>query len=98
MPNISDKEGWGLTVIEAATQGTPTVGYDVPGLRDSVRNGRTGLLAETNVSELAKWLEIILTDRNLLSRTSKNALLWSMNFDWKKSTEQSWFLISKIYG
>ena len=29
-------EGWGIVVAEAAVRGTPTVGFDVPGLRDSV--------------------------------------------------------------
>jgi glycosyltransferase involved in cell wall biosynthesis len=32
----SVREGWCLVVDEAAAAGTPTVGYDVPGLRDSV--------------------------------------------------------------
>lgn len=36
----SHREGWGLTVTEAAAMGTPTVGYDVPGVRDSVRDRR----------------------------------------------------------
>ena len=37
-------EGWGIVVAEAAIRGTPAVGFDVPGLRDSVVNGQTGLL------------------------------------------------------
>jgi glycosyltransferase involved in cell wall biosynthesis len=32
----SVREGWGLVVTEAAQVGTPTIGYDVPGLRDSI--------------------------------------------------------------
>src|SRR5205823_79876 len=40
----SEKEGWGLTVLEAAACGTPAVVTDVPGLRDAVRDGETGLL------------------------------------------------------
>jgi glycosyltransferase involved in cell wall biosynthesis len=40
----SDSEGWGQVVIEAAGCGVPTVARDVPGLRDSVRPGETGLL------------------------------------------------------
>lgn len=38
----SVREGWGLVVTEAAATGTPSIGYDVPGLRDSLRasNGR----------------------------------------------------------
>jgi glycosyltransferase involved in cell wall biosynthesis len=40
----SPKEGWGITVMEAAACGTPSVASDAPGLRDSVRDGHTGLL------------------------------------------------------
>jgi glycosyltransferase involved in cell wall biosynthesis len=32
----SRREGWGLIVSEAAAAGTRSVGYDVPGLRDSI--------------------------------------------------------------
>lgn len=40
----SPKEGWGITVMEAAACGTPSLASDSPGLRDSVRDGSTGLL------------------------------------------------------
>ena len=33
-------EGWGIVITEAAIRGTPAIGFDVPGLRDSVVNGR----------------------------------------------------------
>lgn len=36
----SHREGWGLTVNEAGARGTPTVGYDVHGVRDSVADPR----------------------------------------------------------
>lgn len=32
----SVREGWGLVVTEAASFGTPSYGYDVPGLKDSI--------------------------------------------------------------
>ena len=41
----SVKEGWGLIVTEANSQGTPVVGYDVDGLRDSIIDGKTGIVA-----------------------------------------------------
>lgn len=44
----SVKEGWGLTVTEAAQQGTPSIVYDVDGLKDSVQHQVTGLICETN--------------------------------------------------
>ncbi len=40
----SSKEGWGLTVTEANACGTPAIASDVPGLRDAVQDGKTGLL------------------------------------------------------
>ena len=40
----SPKEGWGIANLEAAACGTPTIASDAPGLRDSVLDGRTGLL------------------------------------------------------
>lgn len=40
----SPKEGWGITVVEAAACGTPSIASNSPGLRDSVRDGETGYL------------------------------------------------------
>ena len=40
-------EGWGIVVAEAAIRGTPAVAFDVPGLRDSVVHGETGMLVRT---------------------------------------------------
>ena len=41
----SVKEGWGLIVTEAASQGTPAAVYPVDGLRDSVIHQQTGLIS-----------------------------------------------------
>ncbi|MEZ4455982.1 MAG: glycosyltransferase [Gemmatimonadales bacterium] len=43
----SPKEGWGITVMEAAACGTPSIASDSPGLRDSVVAGKTGWLVPT---------------------------------------------------
>jgi len=47
----SVKEGWGLIVTEANSQGTPAVVYNVDGLRDSVRDGETGMVTKENTPE-----------------------------------------------
>lgn len=47
----SVKEGWGLVVTEANSQGTPAVVYDVDGLRDSVRDKITGLVCIKNTPQ-----------------------------------------------
>ncbi len=48
----SVREGWGLVVTEAASVGTPAIGYDVPGLRDSIA-ASGGLLVHPQPEQLA---------------------------------------------
>ncbi|MGW7197137.1 glycosyltransferase family 4 protein [Streptomyces chryseus] len=54
-------EGWGLVVTEAATRGTPAIGFDVPGLRDSIADGVTGVLARGESSFAAAWCTLALS-------------------------------------
>ncbi|WP_327356225.1 glycosyltransferase family 4 protein [Streptomyces sp. NBC_01304] len=54
-------EGWGLVVTEAATRGTPAIGFDVPGLRDSIEDGVTGMLARGESSFAAAWCTLALS-------------------------------------
>lgn len=44
MPSVH--EGWGLVVPEAASQGTPAVGYRTAGVQDVIIDGKTGILVE----------------------------------------------------
>ncbi|MEV0258528.1 glycosyltransferase family 4 protein [Streptomyces sp. NPDC050732] len=54
-------EGWGLVITEAATRFTPSIGFDVPGVRDSVEDGVTGLLARGESSFAAAWCTLALS-------------------------------------
>jgi glycosyltransferase involved in cell wall biosynthesis len=58
----SVREGWGLVVIEANSVGTPAVGYDIPGVRDSIRDGSTGLLARTAEPEALAGMAVALVE------------------------------------
>jgi glycosyltransferase involved in cell wall biosynthesis len=49
------REGWGLVVSEAAALGTPTVAYDVPGLRDSTL-AAGGVVVPPTPDALVAWL------------------------------------------
>lgn len=53
-------EGWGTVIMEAAGAGVPTVGYDVPGVRDSVVHGVTGLLAADDDAFVEAWTDLAL--------------------------------------
>lgn len=83
----SRKEGWGLTVLEANACGTPVVATDVPGLRDSVRPGVTGLLATPEPAALAASLVAVLSDDVLRSRLAREARAWSERFSWDRVTD-----------
>lgn len=94
--HTSVKEGWGLAVIEAAVVKTPTVGFNVPGLRDSIKNGKTGILTNQNPHDLAKKINNLLDDEQRYEKMSSNAYVWSNKFTWKDSTKESLSLIKKV--
>jgi len=77
------KEGWGLTVSEAASQGTPAVVYDVDGLRDSVQHNETGIITSPNPDALSTGIMMLLADNQTYKRLQKAAWEWSqqLNFD-----------------
>lgn len=81
--NTSSKEGWGLTVIEANACKTPVIASNVPGLKDSVKDGETGLLYEYgNIQELAAKIKLLVDDNSLRQKLSANAYNWAKTFDW----------------
>jgi len=80
------REGWGLVVTESNAMGTPVVAYNVPGLRDSVKDSETGILTKENTpSGLASAALLLLEDGNLLYQLSNNAIAFSRNFSWDTS-------------
>jgi glycosyltransferase involved in cell wall biosynthesis len=84
----SEKEGWGLTVIEANAVGTPVVATDADGLRDSVRAGETGFLVpDEDVDAFAEGIARLMGDDALATRMSAAALAWSKRFDWERAAD-----------
>jgi glycosyltransferase involved in cell wall biosynthesis len=79
----SRKEGWGLTVLEANACGAPVVAANVPGLRDSVRDGESGLLVRAvDPAALASGIARVLGDAVLRERLSRGARAWARRFTW----------------
>ena len=84
----SVKEGWGLIVTEAASQGTPAVVYDVDGLRDSVRNGETGIVSQPTPASMADGIVELLTDPQRYQAVRHNAWEWSQDITFDKGYQQ----------
>jgi glycosyltransferase involved in cell wall biosynthesis len=94
--NTSSKEGWGLTVLEANACGTCVIASDVPGLRDAVIDGETGLLYEYgDIEQLAQKISLLLHDEGLRKRLSYNALEWSKKFRWEDSARKALEVLKK---
>lgn len=84
----SPKEGWGIIIIEAAACGTPSVASDSPGLRDSVIDGRTGVLVPHGASRtLADELERLLNDQRTREAMGREARLFAKGFGWDESAD-----------
>jgi len=89
-------EGWGLVVTEANSQGTVAIGYNVGGIRDSIKNGKTGLLTEkNNPLELAKKIIVLFEDQELYGKLRLDAWEDSKYFNWDRTTEE---LCEGIWG
>jgi len=71
----SVREGWGLTISEAAALGTPSIGYRAPGLVDSVPESG-GHLVDENPDALAAAL-IDLFEGRLTLRPIPTLVPWS---------------------
>ncbi len=91
----SYKEGWGLVVIEANAVGTPAVVFDASGLRDSIQNNLTGIISSGTDNFVTNVVEI-LQEFDQYSQMQKNAVVWSKQFSWKNSTDQSLALLKTI--
>lgn len=82
----SIKEGWGLIITEAGSQGTPAIAYDADGLRDSVVDNETGLLAPSgNYEALGEKINILLADPIRYSAIRTAAWKYSKQFTFENS-------------
>ena len=68
--SASTREGWGMTLTEAAACGTPTVATDIAGHADAVAAGRSGLLGRTD-DELVDAVSGVLPIRPVVQRSRR---------------------------
>jgi len=77
----SVREGWGMTLTDAAACGTPAVATRIPGHVDALAEGTSGLLADDD-ADLARQLARVATDPALRERLSAGALEHAATFTW----------------
>lgn len=82
--SASAREGWGMTVTEAAACGTPAVATRIAGHLDAVVEGVTGLLVDSD-AELGAALEQVIEDPVLRERLQHAALEHARRFTWERT-------------
>ena len=79
-------EGWGIVVTEAAIRGTPAVAFDVPGLRDSVLHGQTGMLVQTEGQFASAWASLAISERQR-EQLGRAARIRALQMHWSSAVE-----------
>jgi glycosyltransferase involved in cell wall biosynthesis len=94
--HASVKEGWGLVVLEAASVGTPAVVYNVAGLRDVVKNGKTGVVASGNTPiEMAKVALALVSDPMKYQKYQEGGKAWVKSLTWSDAVGQSLAILKR---
>ncbi len=87
MPSVVFKksvEGFGITYIEAASYGKPSIGGIYGGEGDAIKSGQTGYLCNGNdLSAIYDTFLKILSNNNYI-KLGANALEFSKEFNWNK--------------
>jgi glycosyltransferase involved in cell wall biosynthesis len=84
----SQREGWGMTLTEAAACGTPAVATAIAGHADAVLDGASGVLVD-DPADLPDALGRVLGDDVLRSRLSKGALARARWFTWDATARRA---------
>jgi glycosyltransferase involved in cell wall biosynthesis len=86
--SASAREGWGMTLTEAAACGTPAVATRIAGHEDAVVDGVSGVLTEGHESDLGTALTSVLSDPHRLKQLGRGALARAGNLTWANTATQ----------
>lgn len=90
----SPKEGWGITNIEAAACGTPSLAADSPGLRESVVDGSTGrLIPYGDVQAWSREIGALAADPDWCESLGATAARHAAQFTWERTAAETEELI-----
>lgn len=91
--SVSVREGWGMTLTEAAACGTPTVATDISGHADAVARDRSGLLRSTD-EELVDAITQVMTDDELRTRLQAGALARADELTWERTAQANFEVLA----
>lgn len=93
----SIKEGWGLIVAEAGFCKTPSVVYDVAGLRDIIKNEVSGIVVKKNRELLPDAIKKFYQDPIRYKKIQMGAYNVSIKQDWDKTAKKALGVLTEKY-
>jgi glycosyltransferase involved in cell wall biosynthesis len=93
----SSFEGWGVVCMEASARGLPVIASNVPGLRESVRDGETGLLVpHGDEGALADALVALLEAPEMRRAMGDAGKRWAARHTWDDSAARFANLLNEV--
>jgi len=82
--SASAREGWGMSLTEAAACGTPAVATRIPGHTDAVIDGQTGVLVERDdETAMGSAIGDLIADHERRAALSRAAIEHAAGFSWE---------------
>jgi glycosyltransferase involved in cell wall biosynthesis len=97
LPSISNSEGFGMVILEAAAQHTPTIGCSVGGVPSVIINNKTGLLVRPkNAQQLADAIEKLYLSPKLALELGDEAYKQVVHrYQWYQQIDKTKHMLSR---
>jgi glycosyltransferase involved in cell wall biosynthesis len=88
-PTLSRDEGFGLVALEAMAHGVPVIGSRTGAIPEVVNDRQTGFLfTPGDTGELARYLQMFLSQPELRAEIGKSAKIHAASFTWEKNVDR----------
>lgn len=96
---LSTREGWGNNILEANALRVPAVGWNVPGIKDAIRDDDTGFLVPSgDIDLLVNKVTTLLTDDLRWNQMSQNAFTWAKEHTWENTQSSISNVVQNLIG